>query len=86
MQPLPEARVQTVNKLLLANSANNGNGGIHFVLLGRPYLQVPYVPISSTLRRKQEEVAAKVIQRAYRKRLLRHGEAEKAEQEPVNGI
>lgn len=33
-------------------------------------LQVSYEPISSTLRRKQEEVAATVIQRAYRKRLL----------------
>lgn len=30
-----------------------------------------YEPISSTLRRKQEEVAATVIQRAYRKHLLR---------------
>ncbi len=29
-----------------------------------------YEPISSTLRRKQEEVAAMVIQRAYRKHLL----------------
>ena len=29
-----------------------------------------YEPISSTLRRKQEEVAATVIQRAYRKHLL----------------
>lgn len=34
-------------------------------------LQVSYEPISSTLRRKQEEVAATVIQRAYRKHLLR---------------
>lgn len=34
------------------------------------YLQVSYEPISSTLRRKQEEVAATVIQRAYRKHLL----------------
>lgn len=34
-------------------------------------LQVSYEPISSTLRRKQEEVAAGVIQRAYRKHLLR---------------
>lgn len=33
-------------------------------------LQVSYEPISSTLRRKQEEVAATVIQRAYRKHLL----------------
>lgn len=33
-------------------------------------LQVSYEPISSTLHRKQEEVAATVIQRAYRKRLL----------------
>lgn len=32
--------------------------------------QVSYEPISSTLRRKQEEVAATVIQRAYRKHLL----------------
>ncbi|KAF3700654.1 Sodium channel protein type 4 subunit alpha B Voltage-gated sodium channel subunit alpha Nav1.4b [Channa argus] len=32
--------------------------------------QVSYEPISSTLRRKQEEVAAAVIQRAYRKHLL----------------
>lgn len=32
--------------------------------------QVSYEPISSTLRRKQEEVAATIIQRAYRKRLL----------------
>lgn len=34
------------------------------------HLQVSYEPISSTLRRKQEEVAATVIQRAYRKHLL----------------
>lgn len=34
------------------------------------YLQVSYEPISSTLRRKQEEVAATVIQRAYRRHLL----------------
>lgn len=33
-------------------------------------LQVSYEPISSTLRRKQEEVAATVIQRVYRKHLL----------------
>uniref|UniRef100_A0A3Q3WFV9 Sodium channel protein n=1 Tax=Mola mola TaxID=94237 RepID=A0A3Q3WFV9_MOLML len=32
--------------------------------------KVSYEPISSTLRRKQEEVAARVIQRAYRKHLL----------------
>lgn len=32
--------------------------------------QVSYEPISSTLRRKEEEVAARVIQRAYRKHLL----------------
>ncbi|XP_074552328.1 sodium channel protein type 4 subunit alpha B [Halichoeres trimaculatus] len=32
--------------------------------------KVSYEPISSTLRRKQEEVAASVIQRAYRKHLL----------------
>lgn len=34
------------------------------------YIQVSYEPISSTLRRKEEEVAATVIQRAYRKYLL----------------
>lgn len=34
--------------------------------------KVSYEPISSTLRRKQEEVAAKVIQRAYRKYKLKH--------------
>ncbi|XP_034045743.1 LOW QUALITY PROTEIN: sodium channel protein type 4 subunit alpha B [Thalassophryne amazonica] len=33
--------------------------------------EVSYEPISSTLRRKQEEVAASVIQRAYRKHLLK---------------
>ncbi|XP_029283655.1 sodium channel protein type 4 subunit alpha B-like isoform X2 [Cottoperca gobio] len=33
--------------------------------------KVSYEPISSTLRRKQEEVAASVIQRAYRKHLLK---------------
>uniref|UniRef100_A0A3B4XTB6 Sodium channel protein n=1 Tax=Seriola lalandi dorsalis TaxID=1841481 RepID=A0A3B4XTB6_SERLL len=33
--------------------------------------KVSYEPISSTLRRKQEEVAAMVIQQAYRKHLLR---------------
>lgn len=33
-------------------------------------LQVSYEPISSTLRRKQEEVAATVIQRAFRRHLL----------------
>ncbi|XP_034448726.1 sodium channel protein type 4 subunit alpha B isoform X2 [Hippoglossus hippoglossus] len=33
--------------------------------------KVSYEPISSTLRRKHEEVAAMVIQRAYRKHLLR---------------
>uniref|UniRef100_A0A665W600 Sodium channel protein n=1 Tax=Echeneis naucrates TaxID=173247 RepID=A0A665W600_ECHNA len=33
--------------------------------------KVSYEPISSTLRRKQEEVAATIIQQAYRKHLLR---------------
>ncbi|KAG7459667.1 hypothetical protein MATL_G00213080 [Megalops atlanticus] len=33
--------------------------------------KVAYEPITSTLRRKQEEVAASVIQRAYRKHLLK---------------
>uniref|UniRef100_A0A4W4FRI8 Sodium channel protein n=1 Tax=Electrophorus electricus TaxID=8005 RepID=A0A4W4FRI8_ELEEL len=33
--------------------------------------KVSYVPISTTLRRKQEDVAATVIQRAYRKYLLK---------------
>lgn len=33
-------------------------------------MQVSYEPISSTLLRKEEEVAATVIQRAYRKYLL----------------
>uniref|UniRef100_A0A4W6C478 EF-hand domain-containing protein n=1 Tax=Lates calcarifer TaxID=8187 RepID=A0A4W6C478_LATCA len=37
--------------------------------------KVPYEPISSTLRRKQEEVAATVIQRAYKKHLLQHRDA-----------
>lgn len=36
----------------------------------RTITQVSYEPISSTLRRKEEEVAATVIQRAYRKYLL----------------
>lgn len=34
-----------------------------------PPLQESYDPVSSTLRRKQEEVAATVMQRAYRKHL-----------------
>uniref|UniRef100_A0A6Q2YPE6 Sodium channel protein type 4 subunit alpha B n=1 Tax=Esox lucius TaxID=8010 RepID=A0A6Q2YPE6_ESOLU len=34
--------------------------------------KVSYVPITTTLRRKQEEVASAVIQRAYRRHLLRH--------------
>uniref|UniRef100_A0A3Q4HP83 Sodium channel protein n=1 Tax=Neolamprologus brichardi TaxID=32507 RepID=A0A3Q4HP83_NEOBR len=37
-----------------------------------------YEPISSTLRRKQEEVAATVIQRAYRKHLLQRGKVKRA--------
>uniref|UniRef100_A0AAX7VDN3 Sodium channel protein n=1 Tax=Astatotilapia calliptera TaxID=8154 RepID=A0AAX7VDN3_ASTCA len=36
-----------------------------------------YEPISSTLRRKQEEVAATVIQRAYRKHLLQRGKVKR---------
>ncbi|CAJ1055769.1 sodium channel protein type 4 subunit alpha B-like [Xyrichtys novacula] len=36
-------------------------------------------PISSTLQRKQEEVAASVIQRAFRKRLQKHGDGEGTE-------
>ena len=35
------------------------------------WMQVSYEPISSTLKRKQEEVAALVIQRAFRKHLWR---------------
>nr|AAK55437.2 Nav1.4b [Sternopygus macrurus] len=33
--------------------------------------KVSYVPITTTLRRKQEDVAARVIQRAYRKHMLK---------------
>lgn len=53
-------------------------------------MQVSYEPISSTLRRKQEEVAATIIQRAYRKRLLQrtlklasHKYREKVQGSPV---
>ncbi|XP_059190594.1 sodium channel protein type 4 subunit alpha B-like isoform X2 [Centropristis striata] len=35
-------------------------------------------PISSTLQRKQEDVAAAVIQRAYRKHVLQHGDAKES--------
>ncbi|GAA6232848.1 sodium channel protein type 4 subunit alpha B-like [Lates japonicus] len=45
--------------------------------------KVPYEPISSTLRRKQEEVAATVIQRAYKKLLLQHRDAEERGAEPA---
>lgn len=48
--------------------------------------QEPYEPISSTLRRKREEVAAQVIQRAYRKGLRQNGEGKKAKVEPANGV
>lgn len=47
------------------------------------FLQVPYEPISSTLRRKQEEVAATVIQRAYKKHLLQHRDAGEMGAEPA---
>lgn len=40
-------------------------------------IQESYEPISSTLRRKQEEVAATVIQRAYRKHLLQRGKVKR---------
>nr|XP_046249004.1 sodium channel protein type 4 subunit alpha B-like [Scatophagus argus] len=42
-------------------------------------------PISSTLQRKQEEAAATVIQKAYRKGLLQHGDAKKPKTESVDG-
>uniref|UniRef100_A0A4W6C482 EF-hand domain-containing protein n=1 Tax=Lates calcarifer TaxID=8187 RepID=A0A4W6C482_LATCA len=45
--------------------------------------KVPYEPISSTLRRKQEEVAATVIQRAYKKHLLQHRDAGEMGAEPA---
>ncbi|XP_035521240.1 sodium channel protein type 4 subunit alpha B-like [Morone saxatilis] len=47
--------------------------------------KVSYEPISSTLRRKQEEVAATVIQRAYRKGLLQHRDTTGTVVESVNG-
>lgn len=42
-------------------------------------------PISSTLQRKQEEAAAMVIQKAYRKHLKQHGDAEEKVVESEGG-
>ncbi|XP_078023800.1 sodium channel protein type 4 subunit alpha B-like isoform X3 [Epinephelus lanceolatus] len=47
--------------------------------------KVSHEPISSTLQRKQEDVAAAVIQRAYRKHILQHRGAEEPAVASVNG-
>ncbi|KAM6937857.1 sodium channel protein type 4 subunit alpha B-like [Xenentodon cancila] len=46
--------------------------------------QVSYDPISTTLQRKQEDVAASVIQRAFRKHLLEERGANKMAVQPVD--
>ncbi|KAF0040714.1 hypothetical protein F2P81_006612 [Scophthalmus maximus] len=45
--------------------------------------QLSYEPISSTVKRKQEEVAATVIQKAYRKHLLQDRDPEQPMAEPA---
>ncbi|XP_069384943.1 sodium channel protein type 4 subunit alpha B-like isoform X2 [Paralichthys olivaceus] len=47
--------------------------------------KMSYEPISSTLQRKQEEVVATVIQKAYRKHLLKDGDADEMTAEPAGG-
>ncbi|XP_040894508.1 sodium channel protein type 4 subunit alpha B-like isoform X2 [Toxotes jaculatrix] len=47
--------------------------------------KVSYEPISSTLRRRQEEIAATVIQRAYRKHLLQDRDGEETVPESAGG-
>nr|XP_033491737.1 sodium channel protein type 4 subunit alpha B-like [Epinephelus lanceolatus] len=47
--------------------------------------KVSHEPISSTLQRKQEDVAAAVIQRAYRKHIMQHRGAEEPAVASVNG-
>ncbi|KAM7415234.1 hypothetical protein PAMA_019854 [Pampus argenteus] len=47
--------------------------------------KMSYEPISSTLRRKQEEVAAAVIQRAYRKQRLASREGTDGQMSQLNG-
>uniref|UniRef100_A0A3B4VQU5 Sodium channel protein type 4 subunit alpha B-like n=1 Tax=Seriola dumerili TaxID=41447 RepID=A0A3B4VQU5_SERDU len=47
--------------------------------------KLSYEPISSTLQRKHEEVAATVIQRAYRKHVLQDRDVEATAAEPAGG-
>ena len=49
------------------------------------FRQMSREPISSTLQRKQEEVAATVIQKAYRKYLLKDRGADEMTAEPAGG-
>uniref|UniRef100_A0A3B4YL65 EF-hand domain-containing protein n=1 Tax=Seriola lalandi dorsalis TaxID=1841481 RepID=A0A3B4YL65_SERLL len=48
--------------------------------------KLSYEPIGSTLQRKQEEVAAMVIQRAYRKHVLQDRAVEATAAEPAGGV
>ncbi|XP_045894468.1 sodium channel protein type 4 subunit alpha B-like isoform X1 [Micropterus dolomieu] len=87
---LPGDKIHCVDVLLALATQVSGDPGEMDSLKTRMEEQlkantpkVSYEPISSTLQRKQEEVAASVIQRAYRKRLLQHGDAKETALESV---
>ncbi|XP_070764213.1 sodium channel protein type 4 subunit alpha B-like [Enoplosus armatus] len=89
---LPGDKIHCVDVLLALATQVLGDSGEMDTLktrmeekFGAKPSKVSWEPISSTLRRKQEEVAVTVIQRVYRKRLLQHGHAEETADESVVG-
>ncbi|XP_062246667.1 sodium channel protein type 4 subunit alpha B-like isoform X1 [Platichthys flesus] len=90
---LPGDEIHCVDVLTALTARISGEGGQTDTLTARMeerftinnVSKMSYEPISSTLKRKQEEVAATVIQKAYRKHLLKDGGADEITAEPAGG-
>ncbi|XP_060933384.1 sodium channel protein type 4 subunit alpha B-like isoform X2 [Limanda limanda] len=90
---LPGDKIHCVDVLSALTARISGDGGQTHTLTARMeesftinnVSKMSYEPISSTLQRKQEEVAAAVIQKAYRKHLLQDGGADAVPAEPAGG-
>ncbi|XP_071318495.1 sodium channel protein type 4 subunit alpha B-like [Trachinotus anak] len=89
---LPGDKIHCTDVLLALTAQVFGDSGEMNVLKARmeekfttnSSSKVSYEPVSSTLQRKQEEVAAMVIQRAYRKHLVQDRDAEEMAAEPAD--
>ncbi|XP_034443001.1 sodium channel protein type 4 subunit alpha B-like isoform X2 [Hippoglossus hippoglossus] len=90
---LPGDKIHCVDVLSALTARISGDGGQTHTLTARMeerftinnVSKMSYEPISSTLQRKQEEVAAAVIQKAYRKHLLKDRAADEMTAEPAGG-